>query len=390
MRKERKFNKSKLIVLMVVIFLFIGCYRDKARDSVNTSPKTSSTQTIKHTNSIKDNLSQQNLFWFSDEKNDEYLIQKEEAFLPRITARREISRYDNSFYELNDTRELMNSLHGIAVEIDTAMNELNQRYENIFVVLKIPFDAYIVYDFKNKTFFWPKYFKDIIHILNTYNTSDEKVLLSNPDSYQYLKLNGFLNYKGDGLETLMNGLNSSYKVIISKGEFNSFSPNDSTRTKYSGESEDVIDVLPSPRKSYSGEGDWFVSIDYDDLDDQPIYNFFQTQSSSLDSANMWLNIRYKNELEVYVSFSTNISLSETATVSYRIDNGSAVINQKWSLSTNRSAVFYPYEEESFIEKLLNGNDLIISVKSRDKEYKATFSLYGLNSTMLPYLDKLEL
>lgn len=328
-------------------------------------------------------------------KNYTIIIFEETGFNPKIIANVILS---NNEYNFGSSCENLNTLLvdfiNIAKEIENAKINIGKRYDNIYISCDYAFRSNIILDFKNRNLYLPKYYNEISYIINNFKTTDEDKLLSNKESYDFFYYNGFLNHDKNGFNTLgYNTIDSGYSVFIVDGQFKSYNSRESMVIKLSIENSQIkeSDLISRTRKSYWGEGNWLVSKRYDDFADSPIYEISQSTSSTYDRANVWLNIRYSgHKLETYINFSTNVSLDDSTTVTYRINDMETVYNEKWNPSTSKTAVFYPKNAKEFIKELMNSNRIIFLVESKYHRYKFEIDTNGLSKTIDPYLETFNL
>lgn len=325
------------------------------------------------------------------EKYGFILVDEEDKYNPKIVVN---IRYPDNPYSISNPEGLnlvLKDLITIARIVDDSKRVAGEKYENIYVTFDYAFQANLVLDYKNTTLYIPKYYSDIAYLLNTYHTVNENQLLSNKESFDYLYYNGFLTSDKSSLEFMgYHQLDTGYKVYVVGGIFKSYEQEESKGIRINPDDPQIkdSDLINKVYKSYWGEGEWLVSKRYDDFSDDPTYEVTQFTSSLYDNANVWLNIRYtkKNNLEVYIDFSTNVRLSTPIYVTYRIDNKETKYDERWLPSTNRRGAFYPTNASNFVTELMDSSKVIFLVKSGNEQYKFEIDTFGLKKTLEPLLD----
>lgn len=322
-------------------------------------------------------------------------ITEEDTTNPTIVANIMSTRDPYSVSNREGLNLFLKDLIAIAKIIDNVKTASDEKYENIYISSRYAFLSNFVLDYKNSTFYIPTFYSDIAHLLTTYHTDNENQLLSNKESFDYLYYNGFLTSDKRKFEFMGNNkIGTGYSAYVVNGIFKSYDKELSKAIRIDLNNPKLrdSDLITKARKSYWGEGDWLVSKRFDDFSDDPIYQISQITSSTYDSANVWLMVRYskRKNLEIIIDFSTNVRLSEPIHVTYRIDGKDTIYDEKWLSSTSKTATFYPFSAKNLVTELMDSNKAVFLVKSRDQQYKFEIDTNGLKKTLEPYMDTFEL
>lgn len=137
---------------------------------------------------------------------------------------------------------------------------------------------------------------------------------------------------------------------------------------------DVDDLL-----GRADAGPWLVSEDTNPLDDSPVVTLINTASEGRarfgDAPTLVLRCR-ENTTEAYINWSDYLG-SDGPVVSYRIGDGK-MQRQRWSLSTDSRATFYPGSHIGFIKELVGANRFVARVTPYgESPVTAVFELSGL-------------
>ena len=131
-------------------------------------------------------------------------------------------------------------------------------------------------------------------------------------------------------------------------------------------------------------GTWKVSIKTNPLDDSKTVTLILLAESG---TNRWgtpigLILRCdSHQTDVYVAWSDY--LGSEARVTWRVGDEDAKV-AKWSLSTDKEATFYPYDEISFIKQLLTTDRFVAQVTPyNESPITAVFDLTGLANAIHP-------
>ncbi len=103
----------------------------------------------------------------------------------------------------------------------------------------------------------------------------------------------------------------------------------------------------------TGSGGWQVSTQKNPLDDTRtvFLSLSATTGQSRFGDPVWLIIRCQSgEISAFINWSSYLGLEQTPVIT-RVGTGDAK-NQKWSLSTDHKATFYPGDDAVFLEQLL--------------------------------------
>jgi len=131
-------------------------------------------------------------------------------------------------------------------------------------------------------------------------------------------------------------------------------------------------------------GAWRVSIETNPLDDSRTVTLILLAESGTSRWGTPIGLILRcdsNQTDVYIAWSDY--LGSEARVTWRVGDEDARAAQ-WSLSTNKEATFYPYDEISFIQQLLTTTRFVAQVTPyNESPITAVFDLTGLANAIRP-------
>jgi len=131
-------------------------------------------------------------------------------------------------------------------------------------------------------------------------------------------------------------------------------------------------------------GAWSVSIKTNPLDDSRTVTLILLAESGTSRWGTPIGLILRcdsNQTDVYIAWSDY--LGSEARVTWRVGDEDARAAQ-WSLSTNKEATFYPYDEISFIQQLLTTTRFVAQVTPyNESPITAVFDLTGLANAIRP-------
>ena len=144
---------------------------------------------------------------------------------------------------------------------------------------------------------------------------------------------------------------------------------------------------PTIREQQDSVGKWAVEVDINPMDDSETVFFVLIADEGTTSwgKSPGLVLRYKSgKTSVYVNWQDY--LGSEAYVTCRIGKDKPK-TQRWTLSTDSKATFYPESPEGFIARLLTVEKLVLQVTPySESPVTAVFDVRGLRETAQPYND----
>ena len=144
---------------------------------------------------------------------------------------------------------------------------------------------------------------------------------------------------------------------------------------------------PTIREQQDSVGKWLVEVDINPMDDSKtvVLVLIADEGTTSWGKRPILVLRYKSgKTSVYVNWQDY--LGSEAYVTCRIGNDKPK-SQRWSLSTDSKATFYPESSEGFIARLLTVEKLVLQVTPySETPVTAVFDVRGLQETAQPYND----
>jgi len=136
-------------------------------------------------------------------------------------------------------------------------------------------------------------------------------------------------------------------------------------------------------------GKWKISVDTNPLDDSKKITFILKADSGQDYLGnpVVFIIRYNsNQTEIYINWQDY--LGDKAYVTMRIGAEEAT-RQRWSLSTDSQATFYPGDEISLINKIIQVNRVVFQCTPyNESPTTAIFDVTGLRAAANQYIGDL--
>ncbi len=141
---------------------------------------------------------------------------------------------------------------------------------------------------------------------------------------------------------------------------------------------------PAPA-NVTGSGAWQVSTQKNPLDDtRTVYlSLSATTGQSQFGDAIWLIVRCESgKINAFINWSSYLGLEQTPVIT-RLGNGDAK-NQKWPLSTDKKATFYPGDAGAFLEQLLTADRFVAQTTPyNESPITAVFELAGLAAAVKP-------
>ena len=142
--------------------------------------------------------------------------------------------------------------------------------------------------------------------------------------------------------------------------------------------------IPAPAK-VTGSGGWQVSTQKNPLDDTRtvFLSLSATTGQSQFGDAVWLIVRCQSgKIDAFINWSSYLGLEQTP-VTTRLGTGEAK-TQKWSLSTDNKATFYPGDDAAFLEQLLTSDRFVAQTTPYgESPITAVFELTGLSAAVKP-------
>jgi len=135
----------------------------------------------------------------------------------------------------------------------------------------------------------------------------------------------------------------------------------------------------------TGAGAWQVSTQKNPLDDTRtvILSLSATTGQSQFGDAIWLVVRCQSgQINAFINWSSYLGLEQTP-VTTRLGTGEAK-TQKWLLSTDNKATFYPGDDAAFLEQLLAADRFVAQTTPyNESPITAVFELAGLSAAVKP-------
>jgi len=135
----------------------------------------------------------------------------------------------------------------------------------------------------------------------------------------------------------------------------------------------------------AGSGGWHVSTQKNPLDDTRtvVLSLSATTGQSRLGDAVWLVVRCQSgKINAFINWSSYLGLEQTP-VTTRLGTGEAK-TQRWSLSTDNKATFYPGDAAAFLDQLLSSDRFVAQTTPyAESPITAVFDLAGLSAVVKP-------
>jgi len=135
----------------------------------------------------------------------------------------------------------------------------------------------------------------------------------------------------------------------------------------------------------TGSGGWQVSTQKNPLDDTRtvFLSLSATTGQSRFGDAVWLVVRCQSgKINAFINWNSYLGLEQTPVIT-RLGAGEAK-NQKWPLSTDNKATFYPGDAAAFLEQLLAADRFVAQTTPySESPITAVFDVAGLSAAVKP-------